>query len=139
MRFRLLRVAVPTAVVALTLATTSGVAHAATSHQVVYHADGNWAGEVWFNAGTHNMAKGRNSFTVKDTFCGDGWKVGVHYEIPALNIYRTFMLNGDCSGESSFSVVSYDVAPSAIHWWGLKTSTTENLTTYESQVNDYVD
>ncbi|GGQ68511.1 hypothetical protein [Couchioplanes azureus] len=38
-------------------------------------------GQVWYNAGTHNMQKGRNSFTVKDNRGGDGWKTFVYYEI----------------------------------------------------------
>jgi len=50
---------------------------AATSEQ----AAPSGVGYVWYNAGTSNMAKGRNSFTVKDDHCGDGYKTFVYYEI----------------------------------------------------------
>lgn len=63
-------------------------ATASTSNQVVHHADGNIAGEVWFNSGNHAQhsvedgAKyGFNSFTIKDTFCGDGWGIGVEWQL----------------------------------------------------------
>lgn len=67
-------------------AATALPAAAATSHEVVNHAAGNLAGEVWFNSGNHaahvieDGAKyGFNSFTLTDSFCGDGWGIGVEW------------------------------------------------------------
>jgi hypothetical protein len=61
-------------------------ATAATSQAFVYHADGAVAGEVWFNSGYHAAHQGHpqhgfNSFTIKDEFCGDGWGVGVQWQL----------------------------------------------------------
>lgn len=70
-----------------------------TTHEYVYHAAGNLAGEAWFNSGTANMSKGRNSFTIKDLFCGDGWGIQVEYWFDDANKSRVqgnLRLPGDC-------------------------------------------
>jgi len=59
-------------------------AEAASTNEIIYHADQNVAGEVWFNSGYSaihdgNPQFGENTFTVKDRFCGDGWGVGVEW------------------------------------------------------------
>ncbi|MFB9207638.1 hypothetical protein ACFFV7_41105 [Nonomuraea spiralis] len=139
--FIVLRLRLPmfAAVMALTLAVSGGAAQAATSEQVIHHADGKAAGHVWFNSGTHNMEKGRNSFTVKDVFCGDGWKAGVQFEVPQLGISGWYASRGDCAGEASFSADEGDLPRSVIYWRGFKASTTETLYTYEPWMTDYVD
>ncbi|GAB2952656.1 hypothetical protein [Streptomyces heilongjiangensis] len=62
-------------------------ATAPTSHQIVEHADGSIAGQLWFNSGNHathstsHPENGFNSFTIKDTFCGCGWGIGVEWQL----------------------------------------------------------
>jgi hypothetical protein len=62
-------------------------AAASTSHGFVHHAAGEIAGEVWFNSGNHAVhstsqpESGFNSFTLQDTFCGDGWGIGVEWQL----------------------------------------------------------
>lgn len=55
-------------------------AHAATSYQSVSADAGYLMAEVWFNSGTHNMSKGRNSFTLKDHDCNNGWDARVEWK-----------------------------------------------------------
>jgi hypothetical protein len=66
--------------------TAAANAGASTSHGFVNHADGAVAGEVWFNSGLHAQHHGHpehgfNSFTIKDLFCGDGWGIGVEWQL----------------------------------------------------------
>jgi hypothetical protein len=80
---RIALLAAPT--VGLTLL-TAGPASASTSHEFVNHASGVAAGEVWFNSGLHAAHQGHpehgfNSFTIKDLFCGDGWGIGVQWQL----------------------------------------------------------
>jgi hypothetical protein len=63
---------------AAVLALTGTPAVAATTEQPTATSG---VGYAWFNSGTHNMAKGRNSFTVKDNRCGDGYITFVYYEV----------------------------------------------------------
>jgi hypothetical protein len=75
-------------------------AAASTSHSKVYHADGNVAGEAWFNSGLHAKHQGHpehgfNSFTIKDLFCGDRWGIGVQWILGDQTF--THQLNFDCA------------------------------------------
>jgi hypothetical protein len=64
-------------------------------------------GFVWYNAGTHNMSKGRNSFTVLDVRC-NGWRAFVYYEVrnPATQgiVKSGEVVSSDCGGEVSASI-----------------------------------
>jgi hypothetical protein len=77
-------VVVATAMVGMVV-TAASYAGASTSHGFVNHADA-VAGEVWFNSGLHAQHHGHpehgfNSFTIKDLFCGDGWGIGVEWQL----------------------------------------------------------
>lgn len=97
-------------------------ANGGTTQEVVYHASGKTAGQVWFNSGTANPAKGRNSFTVKDDFCGDGWAIEVEYYWydTAGNLHSGGALEpADCSAgswESSFSIVGAQSTSLTFYW-----------------------
>jgi hypothetical protein len=97
-------------------------AGASTSHEFVNHADGAAAGEVWFNSGLHATHHGHpehgfNSFTIKDLFCGDGWGVGVEWQLSD----ETFTHQGtaDCepvevtyeTGQASTIVIQFNWRP----------------------------
>ncbi|MFI7543456.1 hypothetical protein [Actinoplanes sp. NPDC049599] len=115
-------------------------AQAATSSAVVYHASGRVAGYVFYNAGTHNMAKGRNSFTVVDSFCGDGWAVGVQWRSVAAGevIAQGILTAPDCK-EASFSVHSYGRGYSTpISYTPLKASVNDGGMTREATVEDVI-
>ncbi len=88
---KLTRILIGCALVGATTLVASAPAAAATTEQYMYHRSGAQAhaGSVWYNAGTHNPGKGRNSFTVKDELCGDGWISFVYYEVKELNTDRT--------------------------------------------------
>jgi hypothetical protein len=71
-------------------------------------------GKIWYNAGTHNLSKGRNSFTVKDEYCADGIAIRVYWSHPYGSGYRT----ANC-GEISFSTTNNLPVPLAfIRWYG---------------------
>ncbi len=98
-----------------------------TTNEVVYHAAGNAAGTAWFNSGTANMRKGRNSFTVKDLFCGDGWSIYVQYsytDAQGTSRSGSKYLSGDCSPvEWSGSIVGAQPKALAFRWRGCKWDT----------------
>lgn len=126
---------------ALTLGT--GAAHAATSHSLVYHWSGSRpvAGEVWFNSGTHRPDLGRNSFTVKDRYCSDGWAIGARYQIGSGSWRWTRLLacyRPAVSAEFHVSVAG-DVARQTIRWQGCKVSETSGAYECEAQRTDVVD
>jgi hypothetical protein len=79
-------VGVPATVFGLVFAAVTP-ALASTSNGVVHHAAGEVAGEVWFNSGNHathstsHPENGFNSFTFRDDFCGDGWGIGVEWQL----------------------------------------------------------
>lgn len=78
-------VVVATAIVGMVV-TAASYAGASTTHGFVYHAGGEAAGEAWFNSGLHAQHHGHpehgfNSFTIKDLFCGDGWGIGVEWQL----------------------------------------------------------
>lgn len=74
-------------------------------------------GFVWYNAGTHNMDKGRNSFTVKDDHCGDGFKPFVYYEIydnrNADGTYQGLLAKGQVVAEDCTEVSRSAYGPPA--------------------------
>ena len=79
-----IRALLVTALVGSAVVIVSMPAEAASTNEIIYHADQNVAGEVWFNSGYSaihdgNPQFGENTFTVKDRFCGDGWGVGVEW------------------------------------------------------------
>jgi hypothetical protein len=98
-------------------------AAASTSHEVVHHAAGEIAGEVWFNSGNHathstsQPENGFNSFTFKDTFCGDGWGIGVEWQL-ADGVF-THQGTADCepvevtyeTGQATSIVVEFNWRP----------------------------
>jgi hypothetical protein len=92
--------------------------------EVVYHAAGNTAGIVWFNSGTANMNKGRNSFTVKDDFCGDGWSIYVQYsyrDAQGTPHEGSKYLSGDCVPvEWSGSIAGAQPTLLPFQWRGCK-------------------
>ncbi|GIH02153.1 hypothetical protein Rhe02_02200 [Rhizocola hellebori] len=116
-----------------TIATVLGgaPAQAATSHQLIYHWSGSRpvAGEVWYNAGNHNPSVGRNSFTVKDRMCGDGWVPLAQYVIYDASAgyweFKSGTINGVSCGERSESAWtgSTQTEPFSIKWRGCKRST----------------
>lgn len=76
------------------------VGNGGTTHEYVYHAARNPAGESWFNSGTANTSKGRNSFTIKDLLCDDDWGIQVQYWFYDANeslVQGNLRLPGDCS------------------------------------------
>lgn len=115
----------------------SSPALAATSQTTVYHWSGARpvAGKVWFNSGTHNPAKGRNSFTVKDSMCGDGWAIFALYRIGDGPLRQTRNVSCD---EFSVSVAG-NVARTRITWWGCKASQNDPVDECESSKSDWVD
>jgi hypothetical protein len=78
-------------------------ASAATTQQVILHADGNVAGEAWWNSGRHadhthgQPGYGFNAFTITDQFCGDGWGVGVVWTLEGIVSRKQSI--GDCDPE----------------------------------------
>lgn len=90
-------------------------AGAASSHLIVHRGDRGIAGEVWFNSGYSaghegHPGYGENSFTIKDRSCGDGWGVGVRWELNGRTGNKSI---GDCkpSQEITFpSNLRVDVA-----------------------------
>lgn len=97
-----------------------------TTHEYVYHAAGNIAGEAWFNSGTANPSKGRNSFTIKDDLCNDGWAIEVHFKIAGSNTLNIVGLNSDCTGSSSersFSAYGAQPSPQTLLWQACKRDT----------------
>lgn len=53
------------------------------------------------------MGKGRNSFTVKDLYCGDSWGIRVQYWLYNANgkyVQGNIRLPSDCSPEESRSI-----------------------------------
>lgn len=107
-------------VAVLTLGSGSALAAGGTTHEFAYHADGKKAGEAWFNSGITNPSKGRNSFTLKDLFCGDGWSVRVEYNwsTGGSSTYGHSDLDGDCSPvEKTLSIANSLGGKSyAFHW-----------------------
>jgi hypothetical protein len=95
-----------------------------TGHEFVYHAAGNAAGEAWFNSGTANLSKGRNSFTIKDLNCGDFWSIYVEYNYTdTQGMYRTGSkyLHGDCRPvEWSGSIADAQPTSSSFRWRACK-------------------
>lgn len=101
-----------TAVLTVLFGTTA--AHAATSQQAHVNAStGAYMAEAWFNSGTHNMAKGRNSYTLKDHICNDSFLAQVEWKGARYNGTRTRW--ADC-GEESFSIEPNDVGATKISW-----------------------
>lgn len=100
-------------------------AHAAnggTTHEFVHHASGRIAAEAWFNSGTANLAKGRNSFTIKDDFCRDGWAIEIEYYWYDTSGYEhdgAAYEPTDCSGsswEDSFSIAGAQSTSLTFYW-----------------------
>ncbi|MEU9837279.1 hypothetical protein AB0D67_37580 [Streptosporangium sp. NPDC048047] len=117
---------------------------AATSSMFVYHANGKVAGQVWFNSGTSNLSKGRNSFTVKDSFCGDGWTVFAQYKKSSWNnpvVSRQYTDGVSCSSSPrEFSVsIAGDVSRQKFIWRGCKQSENDLKVECEDYVGDYLD
>jgi hypothetical protein len=100
------------------------------TEESVYHAAGNAAGYIWFNSGTANLSKGRNSFTVKDVFCGDGWSIYVQYmytDADGGSQQGSKYLSGDCSPvEWSGSIADAQSAPLDFQWRGCKWAVDHN-------------
>jgi hypothetical protein len=94
------------------------------TQEVVYHAAGSAAGQIWFNSGTANLSKGRNSFTVKDVLCGDSWSIYVQYRYTDAHGVRqqgSKYLPGDCSPvEWSGSIAGAQPVPLTFYWRGCK-------------------
>jgi eukaryotic-like serine/threonine-protein kinase len=94
------------------------------TQETVYHAAGNAAGQIWFNSGTANPSKGRNSFTVKDVLCGDSWSIYVQYtytDAHGVRQHGSKYLSGDCNPvEWSGSVAGAQPAPLTFQWRGCK-------------------
>jgi hypothetical protein len=88
----------------------STAAQAATSGILKRNAGGAYQVEVWYNSGTHNMSKGRNSFTLKDHICNDGYSAYVYWS-GATSGSRSV----SC-GEISFSTAG-DVARTSIGYY----------------------
>ncbi|WP_440105361.1 hypothetical protein [Streptosporangium sp. H16] len=142
-RLKMAKAVVVLGVAAMTVMTT-GVAHAATSSMNVYHAAGNVAGTVWFNSGTSNMAKGRNSFTVRDGLCDDGWTVYAQYKKSSWNnpvVSWRYTDGVSCNGgtrELSVSI-SGDVSRQKFIWRGCKQSESNLKVECEDYISDYLD
>ncbi|MCT9935186.1 hypothetical protein N5079_33795 [Planotetraspora sp. A-T 1434] len=130
--------------VAATTVMATGAADAATSSMIVYHASGAVAGEVWFNSGTTNMSKGRNSFTVRDRFCDDGWMVYAEYKKSSWNnplVAWRYTDGASCNGgDTELSVsISGDVTRQKFIWRGCKQSEHDFTVECEDYVSDYLD
>lgn len=105
LRSKRLRWLVPVAVLVAggALIGASPPVEASTTHQIMYHADGNVAGEAWWNPGNHmghshgDHGDAINAFTIADKFCGDGWSIGVEWTIDGQRHERR--LDGDCEPE----------------------------------------
>jgi hypothetical protein len=109
-----LRTAFAAAATALAVLFGTAAAHAATSQYAYTRPDnGAYMAEAWFNSGTHNMSKGRNSFTLKDHVCNDGFLARVEWKGARYTSSRTRWT--DC-GEESFSIEPNDVTSSKISW-----------------------
>jgi len=68
---------------------------------------------VWLpEPGAHRPDIGRNSFTIKDRSCGDGFQIHVEWR-GGYSGSRTH--NADC-GEESFSIEKRNVATKKIEW-----------------------
>ncbi|MCP2338694.1 hypothetical protein [Actinomadura rupiterrae] len=107
--------------------TTAQAANGGTTHEFVYHAAGNLAGEAWFNSGSANPSKGQNSFTIKDLFCGDGWSIYVKWvgRNPDGSLSGgVAYLHGDCDPvERSLSVSGPRSASLPFSWSACKWDT----------------
>jgi hypothetical protein len=142
-RLNVARAVVVLGVAAMTV-TATGVAHAATTSMNVYHAAGNVAGTVWFNSGTSNMTHGRNSFTVKDGLCNDGWAVYAQYKKSSWNnplVGWRYTDAASCNGGTrEFSVsISGDVSKQKFIWRGCKQSENDLSVECEDYVGDSLD
>lgn len=131
------RVALRTALVAVATALTvlvgATAAQAATTQRIIRDSSYNIVAEAWFNSGTHNLSKGRNSFTVKDYGSCN----------PAAFVEWWGARNGyyyvGC-GESSFSIEPNNVARAAIAWRICLMNTNNfTLVTCTSPVSDSID
>ena len=99
---RLLIVAMSASMIVLASGTA---AQAATSGYLIRNSNNQIMVEVWFNSGTHNMSKGRNSFTLKDHICGDSYVAKLWWR-KADGVKRQRIIN---CGEVSFSIEPNDV------------------------------
>lgn len=129
------------ACVAVTI--TSTEADAASTSEVVYHADGKVAGEVWFNSGYSAIHDGHpqygeNSFTVKDRFCGDGWGIGVEWELNGK--YNVTYATKDCDPvEKTFVAALSQPRATRFQWRPFKWAIDgKNATTYEPWKSDWM-
>jgi hypothetical protein len=129
---RLLLVA--TTVMAVVLPGTA--ARAATSGSYIHNDNNQIMVEVWFNSGTHNMSKGRNSFTLKDYICGDGYTAYVSWTLYGVHHSR----ERGC-GEESFSIEPNNVARTQFTYALCAKTTSGGWTIYECDVAriDFVD
>ena len=66
--------------------------------------------EAWYNPADANLSKGRNSFTIKDWGCNNGYDARIYWT-GARSGSRT-----QSCGESSFSIEPNNVAYAAISW-----------------------
>jgi hypothetical protein len=118
-------------------------ASASSTSGIVYHANGNIAGEVWFNSGYSAIHDGRpqfgeNTFTVKDRFCGDGWGIGVEWILSDQTFSRR--VTGDCRPvEVTFQANPNQPLVIEFNWRPFKWDTNGiSATTYEPWRKDWM-
>ncbi|WP_062428344.1 hypothetical protein [Herbidospora daliensis] len=96
---------------------TAGPASAATS-EIKLLQGGTTAAVVWYNSGTHNMSKGRNSFTLRAE--GRVTSATVYYRTKWSEgkvAHRTVTTSGGRAAEVSFSSNPNDTDRHWISYW----------------------
>ncbi|MFI6706612.1 hypothetical protein ACIBF7_09290 [Nonomuraea sp. NPDC050478] len=89
------------AAIALPLVFAASPASAATSESAAYWNDRPVA-KAWFNSGTHNMSKGRNSFTLKVE--EGATEAGLYWERPSVSGSGQIRRLYGSGNEVSFSI-----------------------------------
>lgn len=121
------------------------VAEASTSNRIIYYSDGTTAaGEVWFNSGTSNISRGRNSFTVKDRICDDGWMIFAEYKRSTWNnplVSWKYTDGASCwGGRTEFDVsIAGDVPREKFIWRTCRQSERDLSIKCTDYVSDYLD